>query len=137
MQTSEIGAAKFFASDTKASDTDTKAFESETKGSDTDTKAFESETKGCSTKASGNATKAFDCGLFGLGKSEAVTCCSMLVPGLVMLHMGIEGELKLEGCRPSSQDESPQACWWNGCGGLKTQVPKLRLLCHCHDGVVW
>ncbi len=110
MHTSEIGAAKLLVSDTKASDTDTKAFKSETKGSDTDTKAFESETKGCSAKASGNATKAFDCGLFGLGKSEAVSCCSMLVPELLMLHMGIEADRKLEVCRSSSQDESPHAC---------------------------
>ncbi len=139
MQTSEIGAAKVLESDNKACDTDTKACESDTKGSDTDTKALESDTKGseAGTKASGTATKAFDCSLFGLGVSEAISCCSVLVPEMLMLHMGIEAEWKLAVCKRIGQDESPHAYCWDGCEGLKTQVPKLRLLCHCQDGFLW
>ncbi len=97
MHTSETDAAQAFESDTNASKSDNKA-------SDTDTKAFESD-----TKASDTATKAFDCSLFGLGRSEAINCCSMLVPELLMLQVGIEAERLLAGCRRSGQDESPHA----------------------------
>ena len=118
MHTSEIGAAQAFESADKASDSETKASESDNTASDANTKAFESADKASDsenkafesgTTASGSATKAFDCSLFGLGGSEAISCCSMLVPELLMLHVGKEPERKLERCRRSGQAESPHA----------------------------
>lgn len=104
MHTSETDAAQAFESDTNTSKSDNKASDTDTKAFESDTTAFESD-----TKASDTATKAFDCSLFGLGRSEAINCCSMLVPELLMLQVGIEAERLLAGCRRSGQDESPHA----------------------------